>query len=155
MKDLKKLVSWILKGWLISLGLSHSCSTSLSSGRKLWFKHGIPMSQEMTSSHTKLPFSLMGSPEIDVPYRPAAGLCCHLEELLLYQNSHWSLLFQGDNFVIKKWFVILRLGKQAYKVGCGGEFICRGGSNSCWGVLLPHFVLFYRKDQDLAWAKTL
>lgn len=46
------------------------------------------MSQEMTSFLTKLLFSLMGSPEIDVPHIPAASLCCHLEELLLYQNSH-------------------------------------------------------------------
>lgn len=73
------------------------------------------MSQEMTSFLTELLFSLMGSPEIDVPHIPAASLCCHLEELLLYQNPHWSLLFQGDNFVIKKRFVILRLGKQAYE----------------------------------------
>lgn len=99
-----------------SLGLCHIFPTSVSSSRKPSFKHGIPMSQEMTSFLTKLHFSLMGNPEIDVPRIPAASLCCHLEELLLYQNSHWSLLFQGDNFVIKKWFVILRLGKQA----CGG-----------------------------------
>lgn len=79
----------------------------------------------------------MGSPEIDVPHIPAASLCCHLEELLLYQNSHWSLLFQGDNFVIKKWFVILRLGKQAYEGG--KKFIWRDSNNSWWGVLLPWF----------------
>ena len=101
-----------------SLRLSHIFLTSVSSGKKLWFKHGIPMSQEMTSFLTEPLFCLMGSPEIDVPHIPAASLCCHLEELLLYQYSHWSLLFQGDNFVIKKWFVILSLGKQAYE---GGE----------------------------------
>lgn len=109
----------------------------MSWGRKRWFKHGIPMSQEITSFLTKLLFSLMGSPEIDVPHIPAASLCCHLEELLLYQNSHWSLLFQGDNFVIKKWFVILRLGKQAYEGG--KKFIWRDSNNSRWGVLLPWF----------------
>jgi hypothetical protein len=117
MEGLKKLVSWILKGWFTSSRLSHIFPIFLSSGWKLRFKHGIPMSQEMTSFLTKLLCSLMGSPEIDVPHIPAAGLCCHLEELLLYQNSHWSLLFQGNNFVIKKWFVILRLGKQAYEGG--------------------------------------
>lgn len=99
------------------LGSAHIFSTFVSLGWKLQFKDGIPMSQEMTSFLTELLFTLMGSPEIDVPHIPAASLCCHLEELLLYQNSHWSLLFQGDNFVIKKWFVILRLGKQAYGGG--------------------------------------
>lgn len=134
------------------LGSAHIFSTFVSLGWKLQFKDGIPMSQEMTSFLTELLFTLMGSPEIDVPHIPAASLCCHLEELLLYQNSHWSLLFQGDNFVIKKWFVILRLGKQAYG---GGEFIWRDGNNSQRGVLFPYFVLLYRKDQDLAQAKIL
>lgn len=44
------------------------------------------MSQEMTSFLTELLFSVMGSPEIDVPHILDASLCCHLEELLIYQN---------------------------------------------------------------------
>lgn len=125
-----------LKSWFPGSVSDDSClsgsatffPTSVFLGRKLWFKHGIPMSQEITSFLTKQLFSLMGSPEIDVPHIPAASLYCHLEELLLYQNSHRSLLFQEDNFVIKKSFVILRFGKQAYEGG--KKFIWRDSNNS-------------------------
>lgn len=143
MEDLKKLVPRSVRHDSSLFQLSHIFPSFLSLGRKLWFKHGIPMSQEMTSFLTKLLFSLMGSLEIDVPHIPAASLHCHLEELLLYQNSHWSLLFQGDNSVIKKWFVILRLGKQAHegeKKSSFGEMAITLGE-VCFYYTLLGFVL--------------
>lgn len=51
---------------------------------------------------TAVPISLMEISRMDGLLSFATSISYHAEELLFYQKSCLSLLFQGDNFLIKK-----------------------------------------------------
>lgn len=55
-----------------------------------------------------VPVSLMKISRMDGLLFLAASISYHVEELLFYQKSCLSLIFQGVNFLMKKRFLILK-----------------------------------------------
>lgn len=60
------------------------------------------MMQKMNQFLAAVPVCLMEAPRMDGLLFLAASVSCHVEELLLYQKSCLSLLFQGDKCFYKE-----------------------------------------------------
>lgn len=69
------------------------------------------MMQKMTQFLTAVPVCLMETSRINRLLFLAASCYYHVEELLLYQKSSLSFLFQGDNFVKRSDLLFYSLGK--------------------------------------------
>lgn len=85
------------------------------------------MMQKMNQFLTSVPIFLMETPRMDGLLFLAASVSYHVEELLLYQKSCLSLLFQGDNFFYKE---VISYFKALINKHIKKRFLQRHGHNS-------------------------